>query len=193
MIHLPNDNNLGDTMPGFRTVHLQLYGVPQQVGWFSTVDQLVAEALANAGWAVDSVVVSGSGVESTRFGTYLDVFVEVNNIYSQADIEQGIVRDLSGTFEVTHLSVISGGNTGSNGGGYTNSGGGIYDAGQLATVTVHTSDNTGASGLPSVPQTTGGVGVGGTQFLNNLATGLGISTPVVLLGGAVLLAVMLKK
>lgn len=180
MLQLPNDGTFSDILPGFRQVHVRLSGNPQSWGVFGTIFDAVKETLANAGWAVDNVSFSGSGIGCTNYGCTIDVFVTVSNIYSQSDIETNIVRDLAGTFGVTGISVISGGTPPVSDGGY------IYDGGDLGTVTVHTGDNTGASGLPSVP-------AGGTNLLNNFATGLGISTPLVLAGGVLLALVLLKR
>jgi len=195
MIELPNDGTLGDTLAGFRQVHVRVTGNPQSWGFFGTIFDAVKGTLEDANWLVDSVTASGSGVGCTNWGCTLDIFVEVNNIYSQADIEQNIVRDLSGTFGVTGISVISGGNPPvSNGGGYNGGynnggyGGYVYNAGDLGTVTVHTGDNTGASGLPSAP-----AGASNGDYLKKFAEGLGMTTPMVVAGGVLVALVLLKR
>jgi hypothetical protein len=112
-----------------RTVKIQVFGVAE--GWaqglaLESTDYAVRSALQAAGWNVVSVNLSGSGIGSTRYGEWLDIYVNVDDQFSQADIERNIVTDLAGTFGVSQVSVNDPNATG-----------------------MHTT-NTGASGLPPV-------------------------------------------
>jgi len=150
--------------------------------WGKTM-QGVKAMLDNAGWIVENIA-----DESGWTGDYVyRITATVGTNYTDGEIQQQIQRDLAGFFTVSGVSTLSPPYSPS-------SGGYVYQAGNLGTVNVY-------GGGPSANYTqtppagnpaTGGNG-GGSDFLANLGLGAGISTPIALLGGAVVLALILRK
>lgn len=92
-----------------------------------------------------------------------DVAVSVKQEYSDSQIINNMRRDLADVVTVTGVSVVS-----------------------KSAVTYVTPSGFGSVNI-------GSAGADDTGFLSNLGLGLGVSTPVVLLGGAVLLVLLMRR
>lgn len=174
---------MGDAS-GFHDVHVRVNGSRPSGYWAIPTVTSVADDIANTLrsylWLVTNVANTGS-VFATDYT--FDIFVRVGDIYTDEQVKSNMVRDLTGVFNVSGISIISSGprgnpapantNTNPGTGTNTNTGSGTPNAGLPA------------ANNPTAPSSTG--------FLDNLGLGLGVSTPIVLLGGGVLLLLILKK
>lgn len=143
----------------------------------------IVALLAAKNWLIEDIA-----DESGWTGDYVyRITATVGVNYTDSEIQRQMQRDLAGLFTVTAISTLSPPYSPA-------SGGYVYQAGNLGTVNVYGGGpsanytQTPAAGNPA----TGGNG-GGSDFLANLGLGAGISTPIALLGGAVVLALILRK
>ena len=138
--------------------------------------------LNSKGWIVEQVDNVSPGYFPGVSGFSYNVYAVVGSNYSDRQIQDQIRRDLSGYFNVTGVSTLSAPWTP------------VVNGGNLGTVNVY-----GGSSQPTanyagpVPPAGTTVSTGSSGVLSNLGLGLGISTPIAIAGGALLLVLLLKK
>lgn len=173
--------------PLFRDVSVRIEGNYQSTlpGW--SIDNNAAgikQTLNNKGWNVEQVTNVSSGWFPGISGFTYTIFAVVGRNYTDRQIQDQVTRDLTGFFNVSAISVISA--------PYVPT----YDGGGLATVTVNGTAPVANYGN-SLPGASASIanqpGIGGGDFLSNLGLGVGVSTPIVVGGAALLLLLMLKR
>lgn len=137
------------------------------LGWFTDEQGEIRDTLNGKGWNVSSVSsVGGSGIGNRTF----NIYATVNDTFSDGQAATIMSRDLESKINIASVKIVN-----SSVASYVN-----VDA---------------SAGLSAVNGISGGTASG--DFLSNLGLGLGgglgLSSPVVLLGGAVLLLLVLKK
>lgn len=115
----------------------------------------------------------------------------IGSHYSANQIRTQIQNDLAGLFTVSGVTILSRSNP-------NPAAAPVYNAGNLGTVTVYGNEpgayqNTGPAASPNNPAGNNALGNNAGDFLGNLGMGLGVSTPVLLLGGLVVVAVMMRR
>lgn len=178
-----NDGTLGDAS-GFHDVHVRVNGSRPAGQWiFPNWNPLgldIANQLANKLWAVLNVTSTGGTFDSNYT---FDIHVRVHDIYDDETVKSNMVRDLNPVFHVSGISIIASGPRG------TSSSSSATSTGTNSGTSTSSTAGTPNAGLPAATNP----GTSGTNLLGNFATGLGISTPVALLGGAVLLILIARK
>jgi len=126
------------------------------------------------GWVVDQVTnETTSWVPGLYGGAMYRIYAIVARNYSDAQIEQQIIKDLAGFFNVAGVTFIT-----QPYGGLSTSSGGSSAASNYQ------------SKLPDAKSSSAG---SADEFLKNFGKSLGISAPFAILGGAVLLALLLRR
>lgn len=198
------DNTLGNVSaasygPGLDDFSVRISGrfvreVPQAIQYVLAAAALWASGRGQSAAGIAALLNSKNWLitraddESGWTGDYIYKLQGViGSHYSNEQIRTQIQNDLAGLFTVSGVTVLSRSNP-------NPSAAPVYNAGNLGTVTVYGSD-------PGGYQSTGGAvapggssaGSSNTDFLGSLGMGLGVSTPVVLLGGAVLLVLLMRR
>lgn len=172
----------------------------------TTVSQLFSPNFFDvAGWIRDWLTERGFGVVAVRmsaagwlgYSNNIEIELNVNNEYTSEEARLNAIREIdsitansgfNNVFSNTTLSVVSD--------AYVQAqqpGGGYYQLPPIDGGTVYANppssynQQPGVNGNPPVPP------AGSGDFLSSLGLGLGTSTPIVLLGAAILLVVVLKK
>lgn len=170
------DQGLGsasDYGPAYRDVVIQIDGIYQSYLPSWNVDNNAAgiqQTLNSKGWLIEQVAnISTAWFPEQSHFTYV-VYAVVGNAHSDGEVVSNIQRDLAGFFNISGVSVLS---TPYNG-----------PSGQQSSFPA-------VNYLPATPGVS--LAPAGSSFLDSLGTGLGISTPIVLLAGGVLLLIVLRR
>lgn len=172
------NDTLGD-VTGLHDVHLRIDGSFASGNIFATGASRIEDRLWETGWYPLRVAISASiwGITSFTF----NVFVKVGDQYDDETVVRNMVRDLAGVFNVTGISVVSSGPRGSSQPPSNN---------PPRNNPTPQPSGTPNAGLPAAANNTT---AGGGDFLSNVGLGLGISTPVILLGAGVIALIVLRK
>lgn len=138
----------------------------------------IPDLLGGKGWIIGGIVNESSVWPGSPWTFRISAIVGTD--YTDRQVQDQAIRDLAELFRVSSFSILTAPYS-----GY------VYQAGNIATVTVNGGGGANYSPTPGVP--TPGTSGGGSDFLSNLGLGAGISTPIALLGGAVVLALILRK
>src|SRR5690606_367917 len=164
-----------------RDVELQIDGFYQS-NYADSANAAGIKALLNSkGWLVEQVTNVSTAWFPGVSGFSYKVWAVVATSYSDRQVQDQIRRDLAGFFNVGAISILSAPYvplSGGNGGGNA-----TYQETPKAVPTATPSSASPSSNFP-FPQ---------TDFWGNLGKGLGLSTPVVILGAAVLGLLILRK
>jgi len=162
-----------------RDVELRIDGRFQSnlPGWFSDNRNAagIQAWLEGRGWIIERIANESTAWFPQQSAFNYRVFAIVGTNYSDRQIQDQLRRDLSGFFNVTGISTVS-----------------APWAGQVGTVTIDGRDRTPANYQGQTPpaQTPAPAG---SDFLASLGSGLGISAPIALIGGGLLLILILRR
>lgn len=172
---------------GFRDVEIRIRGTFQSAtNYYSIGNDAngIAATLNNKGWIVGQVT-----YETQTWFTgpdYYRIFVVVNNVYSDREVQDQIRRDLAGYFNVEGIELLSQPYTGA-----------LINIGTFDGGTVYGSGNgSGANYGQQTPGAGNPASQGGllpSSAIDAFAGSLGISTPIAIAGGLVLLVLIMRK
>lgn len=152
--------------------------------WGKTMQGIFA-ALDSNGW-----IISDIADETGWTGNYVyRITAQVDEFYSDRQIQDQITRDLAGFFTVTAISILSAAWTGWVAPGQTQQPPANYS--QLPP-----SNNPGGGNLPSIGTFDGGTVYGSDPnggFLSSLGLGAGISTPIALIAGLIAVVLITRR
>lgn len=164
-----------------RDVELRIDGRFQSnlSGWFSDNRNAagIQAWLEGRGWIIERVANESTAWFPQQSAFNYRIFAIVATHYSDRTIQDQLRRDLSGFFNVTGISTVS-----------------PPWAGQVGTVTIDGRDRTPANyQAQTPPAATPPPGAAGSGFLDDFAKGLGISTPIALVGAGLLVVLLLRR
>lgn len=184
-----NDQTLGDARtydPSgtlLRDVELQIDGQFPTPGLADTNANGIRNTLNGKGWMVEQVTDLAANWFPGFSGYSYRVFAVVGTNFTDRQIQDQIRRDLVGFFNVSNVSTLSA--------PWTPPSGYVHNAGQIATVNVPIPPANYQPILPATRNQPSAASGGG--FLDQLGFGLGISTPLVLVGVGIVALVILRK
>lgn len=141
----------------------------------------IQTVLNSKGWIAEQVTNVSSGWFPGISGFSYEIFAVVGVNYTDREIQDNLRRDLSGFFNVTGISTTSSAYTPPTGTAYV-------PPGQTPPPVIYGTPTPGATPTP-----TQGTPTSIDNFVSDFASGLGFSTPMILLGGAVLLVLIMKR
>lgn len=194
---LPFDDTLGDARtydPSgqyFRDVSFIVQGYYQSPALcFDCNAEGIKSRLNSRGWLIEQVTNETDAWFPQPTGAFkYRLYAVIATNFSDAQIRDQVIRDLSGFFIVTNVSFVTPPYSGP-----SNASTAVTKTGSSVASSPKKSGGSGdVNYLPSTPPIDTQTKSSWDDFAKSLGTGLGITAPVAILGGAVLLAVLLRR
>jgi len=136
------------------------------------------DLLNSKGWIVEQVSNTSDSWFPGVSGFIYRVYAVVGTNYTDSEVTNQIRRDLDGYLSVSGVTIESGS---------------YVPPSTVPVGNTHSANpQGGSSGIPPATVPNAGPSLG-SSFVNNFAQGLGVSTPVALLGGGLILLLILKR
>lgn len=153
----------------FQSISMGILGLPNNAAG-------IKEYLEGKGWVIDHIGHESASWFPGLSGFTYRIFAVVGTNYSDSQIQSSLRQDLSGFFNISGISTVS-----------------PPWVGNVGTVTVTPGTNEPPANYQPAPGAAVVQNPSSSGFLDSLGTGLGISTPIALIGGGLLLLILLRK